>query len=243
MFLYKYILEIKNRAILIIVCWVISFAVCYFYKEALIFMLVKLSVQKKKLSLFYFISTDLTDVLSAYIELSYFISIQITVLIICYHILMFFSPGLFVYEYKRLKNMLLVSLSFVVISIFVFNVYVLPYVWSFFLSFSYKSFFSISVFFESKVTEFVYLYKNFNYITILLGQFFSLFYFSSQYIENKRNFILQTRKTFYFIFLILATTITPPDIVSQLFLISVFVIIFEFLSLIIVLKTFNKLIK
>ena len=238
MFLYNYFSEIKNRLILIIICWITVFIICYFYKETLLFLLVKLGIKENKLSDFYFISTDLTDVLSVYINLSYFISIQVAIMAIFYHGLTFLSPGLFLKEYQYIKILILNSFSFILVSIFIFNAFVLPHIWSFFLSFNKDSLYAVTIFFESKITEYIRLYKNFYYIVILISQLFVLFFFSIEYVKNKIKFVLKTRKLLYFIFLLIATIITPPDIFSQLVVILVLVFIFEFLVLVIIIKNF-----
>lgn len=236
MFLYNYFLEIKNRLILIFICYAATFVVCYFYKETLLFFLVKLGIKGNKLNLFYFISTDLTDVLSVYLDLSNFVGIQLTSLIFFYHALMFFSSGLFDYEYRKIKFILLNSFCFVLGSVVIYNICILPCIWLFFLSFNDESLFSVNIFFESKITEYVKLYKSFYVIIVLISQIFVVFFFSVEWVKNKIKFVAFTRKIFYFIFLIIATLTTPPDVFSQLIVILAFVFIFEVLVLIIMLK-------
>lgn len=49
------------------------------------------------------------------------------------------------------------------------------------------------------------------------------------------------RKIFYFIFLILAALITPPDLISQIIMIIPFILFFEItLKLIILLKNYKQ---
>lgn len=235
MFLYNYFLEIKNRFVLVIVCYIILFIVCYFYKETLLFLLVK----SNQLSLFYFISTDLTDVLNVYLDLSNFVSIQLTILSFLYHALTFFLPGLFFYEYQKIKFILFNSLCFVLISVFLYNVCILPCIWLFFLSFNGESSYGINIFFESRITEYVELYKSFYFVTVLISQMFVIFIFSTKCVTNKVRFVAFVRKIFYFVFLMVATITTPPDVFSQLILVLVFVFIFEVLVLIVIFKDVN----
>lgn len=236
MFLYDYFLEIKNRLILISICYVVTFAVCYFYKETLLFFLVKLGIKDNKLNLFYFISTNLTDVLSVYLDLSNFIAIQSFALVFFYHTLMFFSAGLFDYEYQKIKFILLNSFCFVLGSVVIYNICILPWIWLFFLSFNDESLFSVNIFFESKITEYIKLYKSFYVIIVLISQIFVVFFFSMEWVKNKIKFVAFTRKIFYFIFLVIATATTPPDVFSQLIAILSFVSIFEVLVISILLK-------
>ena len=80
--LYRYFFEIKSRILLIIISWIITILICYCYKEILLFLLVKLNVKLYSLNSFYFISTNLIDVFSVYLQLSYFISTQFSIAIL-----------------------------------------------------------------------------------------------------------------------------------------------------------------
>lgn len=238
MLLYNYFSEIKNRIILICICWSTIFIVCCFYKEVLLFLLVKLSIKKNKLIFFYFITTNLTDVFIVYLDISYFISNQLIIVHIFYHILMFVSSGLFIYEYKKIRFFSVVCLVFALFSIYLLNNYILSYIWYFFLSFNTEFTYNVDIFFESKITEYVYFYKRLYYLFILISQFFGLIFITIECVANKLKFILKTRKLFYLFFLITATILTPSDILSQLFLMFSFVWFFEILILLSILKTY-----
>ena len=236
MFLYTYLVEIKNRFFLVFTCWASVFVVCYFHKETILYILVKLIIQKKQLSAFYFISTELTDVFRMYMDISNFVSVQLIIIFILYQALMFLSPGLFLYEYKKIKFMLFNSFIFALLNIFIFNLYVLPYFWNFFLSYTCESCYKVNLYFESKLTEYISFYKRFYYSVIFFSQGFVLFSFFVKNSENRIVFVTQTRKLFYLSFILVATTLTPPDVFSQLVVLGFFVLIFEILILSIVLQ-------
>lgn len=236
--LYRYFFEIKSRILLIIISWVITILICYFYKETLLFLLVKLNIKLYYLESFYFISTNLTDVFSVYLQLSYFVSTQLSIFIFIYHFLLFISPGLFEHEYKMLKLIVLMSLFFLSLSILILNIFVLPYVWTFFSGFQTNQYNeSINIFFEAQITEYLNFYILTYYINVGIGQVFVFFLLLLNFIENKIKFINNTRKIFYSIFLIFATIITPPDIISQIIISLCFSLIYEIIVIIILLKT------
>ena len=236
--LYRYFFEIKSRILLIIISWVITILICYFYKETLLFLLVKLNIKLYYLESFYFISTNLTDVFYVYLQLSYFVSTQLSIFVFIYHFLLFISPGLFEHEYKLLKLIVLISFFFLSLSILILNIFILPYVWTFFSGFQTNKYNeSINIFFEAQFTEYLNFYILTYYINVSIGQVFVFFLLLLNFIENKIRFINNTRKIFYSIFLIFATIITPPDIISQIIISLCFSLIYEIIVIIILLKT------
>ena len=82
---YKYFLEIRNRSFLLLYGWVFTATISYFYKETVLFLLIK----PINSILIYFIFTSITEILSTYLKLIYFLSNQIFLICFVYHILMF----------------------------------------------------------------------------------------------------------------------------------------------------------
>ena len=233
----KFYNEIKNRIILIFLSGVSSFVACYAYKETIIFLTIKNIIKNHKFGSTYLISTNITEVFSAYLKLSYFISIQFTLIIILYQITVFLSPGLYVNEYKKLKKIIVIIISILVINIISIHYFIFPFFWEFFLN--YQSSFekqTINIYFEGKLNEYLDFYMN-TYTTIfLLNLFFSVKFFIINTVNNKSRFIKKYRKLFYLKFLLIATTITPPDVISQLFLLVVLISLFEFTFLLTVIN-------
>ena len=227
--LYQYILEFKSRILLIVVSWFDTLLICYCYKETLLFLLIKLNIKLYYLESFYFISTNLTDVFSVYLQLSYFVSNQVSLCFLIYHFLIYIAPGLFKYEYKTIKLTIILCCFFCLLSFLILNIYLLPHLWSFFLSFQNNSSSkSLNIFFEAQIIQYLNFYIYLHYRIIIISQIFAGFFLILNYIENKISFIIQTRKFTYTIFLILATCMTPPDIFSQIFLWFCFILIYEF---------------
>ena len=80
----NYLIEIKNRVFLTIGMWCGLLFTSYYNKETLLFVLIKpwLDMSVYSTNSLYFISTNLLDIFTSYINLSYFISNQITYLYI-----------------------------------------------------------------------------------------------------------------------------------------------------------------
>ena len=94
----KYFLEIKNRLILLLLTWLSTILVSYFYKETLLFIVVQSNTfinVNEHLAFFYFIFTDVTEILSVYLKLIMFLSSQIFFIYLIYHFFFVFKPGTF----------------------------------------------------------------------------------------------------------------------------------------------------
>lgn len=98
----KYFLEIKNRLILLLITWFSIILISYFYKEILLFLIIHPNINENS-QLFYFIFTNVTEVLSVYLELIMFLSFQIVYIYICFHAFIFFAPAFFHSEYLYFK--------------------------------------------------------------------------------------------------------------------------------------------
>ena len=239
MFLY-YIEEIKNRSYFIFITWVSTIIISYTYKEKLLFLCLKPALQYFKTVSFYFIFTDITEIFSTYIELSYFVTSQMILIKILYHILIFISPGLYEFEYKKLVNIIVLSFSFFIFFFYLLNNLLLPLCWNFFLSFQDSNSYSINFFFEAKVNEFLTFYLQFYKFCVMCNCLFVSIFIGLDFLKLKnRSFFLKVRKKCYFGFLLLATFLTPPDIISQIIFVTIFIMLFEVL---IIFKFFSKII-
>jgi sec-independent protein translocase protein TatC len=150
---------------------------------------------------------------------------------------MFLSPSLYKFEYNNLYFFIRISFFIFLVSIVVLNVFLMPLSWNFFLKFQNNDFNSIPFFFEAKVSEYLIYYINLYSLCLLNCQFslFMLIYinrFSTNVIEIKK-----LRKIFYFLFFVISTLVTPPDVISQLCFSFILIFIYE---IIIFFKFFGK---
>ena len=239
MILDKYYFELKNRTFLLFLSWCSSCLICYFYKNILLFEIVDytnytgLSLKNP-----YFIFSDVTDIFFILVSLILFISNQILLVLLSYHLLMFFSPGLYLFEIKILLLYIKMSFCFWIFTILILNHILFPFNWSFFISFHEQAKLEVvSLFFEANFKDFVNNYIHLYCVCIVSSQVSLTALFLLNFFNTNLQSMKQFRKFFYLLFVILSTIITPPDIFSQLLLSLLFILFYESFLLF---KIFNK---
>lgn len=237
----KYFLEIKNRTLLIITTIFAMILVSYLYKETLLFIIIqpeRLVFKNNSYSAFYFIFTNVTEILSVYIQLITFLSFQFFLLFVIYHCFVFFSPAMFKSEYIFLFFILRTSFIVWFLSALISNFLIVPITWDFF--FSFQELFSskfVNLHFEAKLTEYLEFYVVIYYVCAVYFQAFTILFFFLNYINDKTKVIRKFRKVYYYFFVIFSTLISPPDLISQ-FVISLFLIfVYEVFIFFIIVKS------
>jgi sec-independent protein translocase protein TatC len=229
---YVYYLEIRNRIILLFLTWLFTAFICYLYKEVILFFILNStnvveSTMDYPVASNYFIFTDVTEIFYVYIKLILFISNQIVLFNFFYHFLMFLSSGLYRFEYNNLYFFIKISFFIFILSIVLLNVVLMPLSWDFFLNFQNNNFKPIPFFFEAKISEYLTYYINLYYLCLLNGQFSLLLLVSVSSFSKNVTRIKNLRKVFYYIFVVISTLTTPPDVFSQLFISFVLIFIYE----------------
>lgn len=236
----NYFLEIKNRLLLLLITWISIIFVGFVYKETLLFVFVKPTFYNSFINspvFNYFIYTNISEIFTAFFQLIIFMANQIFFACFFYHILVFVTPGLYLFEYNYLKSIFRLGLFFWFISFFALNYFLLPASFYFFFGFqeSFKNKI-ISFYFEAKLTEYFQFYMSLYYICALNFQVFTILIVFLEYINISSTVVKNLRKFLYFFFVIFATLITPPDVFSQICLSLVVIIIYECLLICIFLK-------
>lgn len=233
-----YLKEILNRSILLLITWLSCLITSYFYKETLIFLSIKPYIFITNSDFFYFIYTNISDIFSTYLRLIFFIGHQIFLIYLLYHVLIFFSLGLYNFEYKYLKLIFLTGFFFWSFSIIIFYKILLYFSWEFFLSFqnSLIKNQTINFYLESKINESLEFFITFCKLSNFCCQIFTILIIFLDFTKINLNVVKIFRKIFYFSFIFFATLISPPEIFSQ-FLISFFIIfLYEFLLIFSIIK-------
>lgn len=225
----KYLFEIKNRLFLLVLLWFFIVVVCYYYKEVLLFFLVKSYICLNS-NLLYFIFTNVTEIFSVYLTIISFISFQIACWYLIYHIFVFLSPALFIYEYKYLDFFYRLFTFFFFFSFILSHYVIIPLTWQFFLSFKPISF-AQSVYFEAKLSEYLNFYINVYYFCFVYCQIFSVLFFFISDIYSKKSFIKikKFRKLYYYMFVIFSTLVSPPEILTQALISLSLLVTYEFI--------------
>ena len=175
----------------------------------------------KKYDIFYFIFTNITEILSVYIEIIIFLGFQMLCLHFIYHAFIFLTPAFFKTEYFRLKIFLKLLFIIYFISFFFYYYILLPITINFFIEFQKLT---IYLHFEAKIIEYldflIFLYYGFLFYLQFIAFLFLLI---NHFITPK--LIKKFRKLFYYLFLILIILIYPPEILIQIN-INIFIIVF-----------------
>lgn len=228
---YKYYFEFKNRLFLLFFTWFSTLLISYIYKEEVLFILI---IPINYLNLvnnqhYSFIFTSVNEMFNVYMQLIFFVANQFIVLMLLYHTLTFLSFGLYKYEFITFKMTLQFFLLSWLISLLLLYNFLIPVSWSFFLSFQHlkTDFQLVSFFFESKIIEYLDYFRNFYYISLINCHFFTILIFILINIQEKSNKLKRFRKLFYFVFVLFSTLITPPDIISQMFLSIILILTYE----------------
>lgn len=234
---YIYIVEIRNRCLLVFLAWISTIFLSYFYKETLLFLMVKPCIIQQQSPAFYFIFTNLTDMFATYLELAYFVGHQISFFFLMYHLFIFLAPGLYYSEYKTLKFIFFLSFLGRIVAYYFFNQYILPASWYFFINYQRPlQNQPLNFYFEAKVTEYLNFYTALYYISNLQFQLCVIVYLYLKFFKGNTQIVRKSRRILYFLFFILATFITPPDIISQICLGVVLVVFYELILIFYILR-------
>ena len=135
------------------------------------------------------------------------------------------------------------TLSFVLLlaSLKLLHKIVLPVTLLFFASFQDFSSNNVDIFLEARINDYISLYIFLYWLLVIVVQSFLLFSVVLNSLKRKLEFIRTTRKSFYLIFFLISTVLTPPDVVSQIFLGFNVILTYETLIFIIILKTKYKI--
>jgi sec-independent protein translocase protein TatC len=226
--IYIFLQEIRNRCFLIILTWFLTFLTCYLNKEIILFKLISPYVNFFKQNAFYFIYTNISEIFSTYIYLCSFISNQIVLILIIYHLIIFLVPGLYKFESKNLKFTAFLNLIGWSCALLLLHSILLPLSGVFFVKFQNSlTYYSPKFYFEAKVNEYLNFYIRVYFLYCLNFQFLFGISVFSRYILKNIQITRILRKNFYFIFCIIATLTTPPDILSQLIVCSTLIGFYE----------------
>lgn len=231
-------MEIKYRFFFSLIAWGFLMVNCYYFKETLLYVFMRFSFKSNQTNLLYFLTTDVAEVFIAYIQLSSYIANQITMIFLWWHSFLFLSTGLYKFEYIYWRNILLTTLAFWTACLFMFNNFIFPISWNFFLRFQeYLLFQNLTFHFEVKLNEYLIFYKSIYYLCSLIFQAAVSFFIFLDLFRTNVFIIKKLRKIFYFLFFILSTFATPPEVIYQLAMGICTILIYELLIVYMIFKT------
>nr|YP_009924814.1 SecY-independent protein translocase component tatC [Sargassum siliquastrum]YP_010485691.1 SecY-independent protein translocase component tatC [Sargassum serratifolium]QNH69183.1 SecY-independent protein translocase component tatC [Sargassum siliquastrum]UVW81800.1 SecY-independent protein translocase component tatC [Sargassum serratifolium] len=216
-FTIHYTQELNYRLLHTTIGTTIFFFTIYTYKQSLIFILLPAGLS-------HFITTGVTEIFFAYIQFCTSISTNFCITILLTQILLFFRPGLYIYEANTCFTILITTIffnTFLYTSAFPL---IIQTFWKTFYTYS-TLFMPIHLTFEPKFNDYITHLKQFNTIltyglptVILLG-----------FIESNTPALLwiKHRGIIYITSLVFAAFVTPPDIISQLIISLPLIFLYE----------------
>ena len=234
--------ELRSRAMICVLFYVVIFAICYFFsKEIYHFLLqpfIDVSQNNQNLKLIY---TSPTEAFMTYLKLSFYSSLFFSFPIFFAEIYLFLSPALYKNEKKNiLFTLFFSSFLFLFGAIFCYF-FILPMALKFFSSFENLSSINDStlpILLETKISDYLNFTINllFGFGIAFLSPILLLFLIKGGYVKVKD--LRSKRRYWIVIIFILSAILTPPDILSQISLAILLIILFEIVILLG--KYFNK---
>ena len=232
---YKILNELQNRILLTTLSWIFTLLISYHHKKYLLFLTFYLNNKIYLDKNFYFITTDVTDLLSSYLTLSYFLTNQLILIYFFYNVTIFLAPGLYNFEYKKIKLQLQIMAIVVCLCFLFTNLSLLPIFWDFFSNYSVINK-NVPIYFEAKITEYVSLYIVLHYLSEFICIFYLLLYYTINFFKDNLTFLKNVKKFMVLFCFMIATLTTPPDVFSQVAVGLILIIINELLIFIIIIK-------
>ncbi|CAN7579492.1 twin-arginine translocase subunit TatC [Rossellomorea sp. LjRoot5] len=219
MTVYEHIGELQKRLMFVVVFFLLAVVVSFFLAEPLIRYL-QHADEAKELTMNAF---RITDPLKIYMEMIMFIALIMTSPIILFQVWSFVSPGLYERERK-------VTLSYIPVSLILF---LGGLSFSYFILFPYIVKFMMGLSMNLNIEQVIGINEYFHFLFQITIPFGFLFQLPVAMLFLTRLGIItpmmmgKMRKAAYFILLVIAALITPPDIVSHLMVTVPLFILYE----------------
>lgn len=222
--LVYYIKHLNLRLFYCCLTILLTFICSYIYSDALIYLFIKPFLIKMYSNRFIF--TSLLEVFLTYIKFSFIVSCFASFPIIIFQLWLFFIPGFYIYEKKKINIFCILIYIFFLVSLFIGYFIVLPSIWNFFLKFDNTNLL-FPLHFEAKINDYLFLMLSILIKLIICFQIPPILIILTSFkLINKQFFILK-KKIFYLLFLLLSTLVSSPEILSQILLFFLFIIFYE----------------
>jgi len=229
--IYKYLLEIKYRILFCLVAWNFIVINCYYFKETLLYVLIRPNLELYDNNVLWILTTNVAEIFLTYIELCYFLANQLIIPFIGGQFFFYFSSGFYQFEFDYFKKIFTRLIFCWFFFILLLNTLLFPAIWSFFSKFQNSTFH-----FEIKLNEYVSFYKSVYLSCNFFFQFIIAFFIFLDLFKTNLLWIKKLKKICYYIFVILATLSTPPEVVYQLICSLFILIIYELIVISIILN-------
>ncbi|MBA4538587.1 twin-arginine translocase subunit TatC [Bacillus aquiflavi] len=219
MTVFEHIHELRKRLVLVVVFFVIAVIISFFLAEPLIVYLQEAD-EAKELTMNAF---RLTDPIKIYMQFAFITAFVLTLPLILYQLWAFISPGLYERERK-------VTLSYIPISVILF---LSGLAFSYFILFPFVVEFMKRIADRLDINQVIGINEYFQFLfqlTIPFGLLFQLpvvIMFLTRLSIVTPMFLSKIRKYAYFVLLVIAAFITPPELLSHLMVTIPLFILYE----------------
>ncbi|MBO8178819.1 twin-arginine translocase subunit TatC [Aeribacillus pallidus] len=219
MTIYEHISELRKRLIIVVVFFVLSTIVSFFFVEPIIKYL-QMADEAKELTMNAF---RITDPLKIYFQMAFFLAFVLSSPVLLYQLWAFVSPGLYERERK-------VTLSYIPISVLLF---LGGLSFAYFILFPFVVDFMLKISANLNIQQVIGINEYFQFlfqITIPFGFLFQLpvvMLFLTRLGIITPMMMAKVRKYAYFVLLVIAAFITPPDLMSHLMVTIPLFILYE----------------
>ena len=231
--LEQHLNEFKNRLLICLLFFAVTFFTCFYFKENL-FDLVAQPLQQIMPLQSTFIATHISENFLVYLKICLWASLFINLPFMLFQLYLFIAPALYKNEKVFILTISLFStILFYGSAIIVYN-YMLPIIYKFFLSFD-------QTILQAKISEYFTFSLHLVFAFALTFQLPTVLIVLIKSGLVKLQTLTSVRKYFIVFIAIFAALITPPDVISQLFIIVPLVIFYEATILLLKLTNNSKL--
>ena len=203
-----YLQELKYRLLYAAAGTILLFFITYQYKQALIYIILPQGLS-------HFITAGLTEIFFTYMQLCSIISISFGLITAILQIYLFLRPGLYSFESKIVLNILICTLLFYTYLYTTIFPLLIKFLWELFLTYS-QNFAPIHLTFEPRLNDYLEHVQHLNEVLCLSLPSIIALNLLQRY--TKKKLWVKYRGIAYIAAFSLAAFITPPDILSQVFI-------------------------
>lgn len=226
-FLSENLSELKSRIIKILVFFIFFFVIFFFNSNIILNFLSNSLIEKLKSRDFQIVFSGLIGPFSLKIDIAFIIGFYFTAPFLIYQIYAFASPGLYKKEKKKIFPYLFFSpILFLIANFFVFYL-IIPNLQSFFLNLSSKINLDGKIKMMVNINDYLGMCFKMFFLFGLAFQFPLILKILLDFEILNVNSLKKSRKFIIVFILIISAVLTPPDILSQIFLAIPLILLFE----------------
>jgi sec-independent protein translocase protein TatC len=220
--IYSHILEIRSRIFYLLCSFILTYLTCYMFSFELIYLFVRPFLKYET----NFIFTDVTEVFSSTLYVCFIVTILITIPLLVYQTWCFFIPSYYTNERKTLSIYCLFFSFAVLCSFFFIYLFLLPKIYYFFLNFEIQDKL-LTIHLSARIYCYMQLtIKIFCILQILLNIPFFIFLLFEWKLFSVFS-AARNRKYILMICVLVASIVSPPEILTELLIALFFFFFFE----------------